>query len=226
MKIKDKMFFVSCQALEDEPLYGDRIMLKMAKAALIGGADGIRTSQIENIKDIMTLNVPVIGLIKKVYDGSDVYITPTNKEAQELINTGVNVIAIDATLRKRPKETLEEVFTYLRQNKQEHQYLMADCSNKEDVLNAIKLGFDFIGTTMRGYTKDTKNMSNTENDYEFISWCVDQIKDTQIKLIAEGGINTPEDAKNVFDKGVDGLVVGSAITRPRTIVARFKKQIC
>ncbi|NQZ29239.1 MAG: N-acetylmannosamine-6-phosphate 2-epimerase [Mycoplasmatales bacterium] len=224
MKFKNKMFIVSCQALEDEPLYGEGIMLKMAKAALIGGADAIRTSQINNIKDIMTLGVPVIGLIKRVYENSNVYITPTIKEVQELIDTGVHIIAIDATLRERPKESLEKVATYAKKYKKDHQLLMADCSNKEDVENAIQLGFDIVGTTMRGYTEETKGRSNIENDYEFLAWCVERTKATNVKVIAEGGLNTPHDAKKVFEKNVDALVVGSAITRPRTIVERFIKE--
>ncbi|NQZ29268.1 MAG: N-acetylmannosamine-6-phosphate 2-epimerase [Mycoplasmatales bacterium] len=225
MNFKKNMFIVSCQALEDEPLYGEGIMLKMAKAALIGGADAIRTSQINNIKDIMTLNVPVIGLIKRVYRNSNVYITPTIKEVQELIDTDVHVIAIDATLRERPSETLEEVTKYAKENKKTHQLLMADCSNKEDVENAIQLGFDIVGTTMRGYTEKTKGKSNIENDYEFLTWCVERMKGTKVKVIAEGGINTPHDAKKAFEKNVDALVVGSAITRPRTIVQRFIQEI-
>ena len=35
---------VSCQALEDEPLHSSYIMMRMAKAALEGGAKGIRAN--------------------------------------------------------------------------------------------------------------------------------------------------------------------------------------
>ncbi len=225
MDWRNKLFIVSCQALKDEPLFGEGIMIKMAKAALIGGADAIRTSQVNNIKDIMTLGVPVIGLIKKDYPDSQVFITPTIKEAKELIETKVDVIAIDATTRKRPKESLEELFNFLKENKKPNQLIMADCSNKEDVKNAIKLGFDIIGTTMRGYTNETKGQSNVANDYEFITWCSQQLKETNITLIAEGGLNTPDDAANALSKGAHSVVVGSAITRPRLITKAFYEKI-
>ncbi|SYV92051.1 N-acetylmannosamine-6-phosphate 2-epimerase [Mesomycoplasma hyorhinis] len=65
--LKNKAFIVSCQALKGEPLYGGKTVLKMAKAAVASGAEGIRTSQINNIKDIINadLKVPIIGIIKK-----------------------------------------------------------------------------------------------------------------------------------------------------------------
>lgn len=221
MKLKNKAFIVSCQALENEELFGDGIMTKMARAALNGGADYIRTSQLHNINDMMKSlpNVKIIGLIKKEYVGSDVYITPTIKELDDLIETGVHVIAIDATLRHRPKESLEEQVAYFNKHKQEHQLLMADCSNENDVINADKLGFDIIGTTMRGYTADTKGRSNIENNYEFLRIAKSL---TTKYLIGEGGLNTPLDAKSALDI-CDGVVVGSAITRPKFITEQFTK---
>ena len=70
---------VSCQALEDEPLHSSYIMSRMAYAAFEGGAKGIRSNSVEDIRAIKeTVSLPVIGLIKKVYEGvgADVYITP------------------------------------------------------------------------------------------------------------------------------------------------------
>ncbi|VEU59288.1 N-acetylmannosamine-6-phosphate 2-epimerase [Mesomycoplasma neurolyticum] len=226
-KLKKGIFIVSCQALADEPMYGRDTVLKMARAAIQGGAEGIRTSQINNIKKIIkeNFNVPIIGLVKKQYLNSDVYITPTIKELKQLIETNVDIIAIDATLRQRPKENLEKMVDYFYKNKKNHQLLMADCSDYEDVENAIKLKFDIIGTTMRGYTKKTQNQSNTENDYEFLKWCVKKLKNTKIKLIAEGGFNTPQDVKKAFLHNAYGVVVGSAITRIQFITKYFKENI-
>lgn len=50
-KIKKKLV-VSCQALEDEPLHSSFIMGKMALAAKIGGASGIRANTIKDIEEI------------------------------------------------------------------------------------------------------------------------------------------------------------------------------
>ncbi|KAF5295708.1 hypothetical protein FQA39_LY12881 [Lamprigera yunnana] len=75
---------------------------------------------------------------------------------------------IDATLRKRPNGmSLEDLFKEIK-NKFPNQLLMADCSNIDDVNFAIKLGFDYISTTLRGYTKETKNKTNIENDFGFL----------------------------------------------------------
>ena len=91
---------VSCQALSDEPLHSSYIMSRMAYAAMLGGAVGIRANTVEDIKEIKkVVDLPIIGIIKKVYKDSDVYITPTMEEVDALVNCGVDIIAIDATFR-------------------------------------------------------------------------------------------------------------------------------
>src|SRR5690625_6562281 len=75
--IKDQLI-VSCQALPEEPLYSPFIMKKMAYAAMKGGAKGIRANSVEDIRAIKeAVDLPIIGIIKKVYEESDVFITPT-----------------------------------------------------------------------------------------------------------------------------------------------------
>ncbi|MDE6767511.1 MAG: N-acetylmannosamine-6-phosphate 2-epimerase, partial [Eubacterium sp.] len=84
---------VSCQALETEPLYDSYIMSKMAWAAYLGGAVGIRANTVVDIKAIKEkVDLPVIGIIKQVYDDSDVYITPTMKEVDSLAEIGCEII--------------------------------------------------------------------------------------------------------------------------------------
>lgn len=225
--IKKNAFIVSCQALENEPMYGPKIVLKMAKAALAGGAQGLRTSQVNNVKDIVTakLNTPLISIIKKQYDNSEVFITPTIKEFKQLMKVGATIIATDATMRPRPKESLEEIVKWFKANRQKDHYLMADCSSKEDILNAIKLGFDYIGTTLRGYTQETKGISNIDNNMSFIKWAKKQCQKEGILLIAEGGFNNPNLARKAFKAGADVVVVGSAITRPQFITKTFIDEI-
>ena len=96
---------VSCQALDDEPLHSDFIMARMALAAEQGGAAAIRANGVEDVKAILrTVALPVIGIIKRDYAGSDVYITPTLREIDELMTAAPQMIALDATGHRRPGE--------------------------------------------------------------------------------------------------------------------------
>lgn len=221
-KIKGNLI-VSCQAVDNEPLNNATAITLMAKACIEGGAKVLRLSQYEHIKSIKTISkdIPIIGLIKNHYENSNVFITPTINEIDKLFELGVDCIAMDATLRNRPKESLKEIVDYCK-FKNPNILLMADCSNIEDVLNAEKIGFDLIGTTLRGYTEETKGMSNIENDYSFIKECLKKIR---IPLIAEGGIWEPYQVKELLKIGCFAVVVGSAITRPLEITKRFLKEI-
>ncbi|MEG0664505.1 MAG: N-acetylmannosamine-6-phosphate 2-epimerase [Clostridia bacterium] len=208
---------VSCQALASEPLHSSFIMSKMALAAKLGGAVGIRSNSVDDIIAIKKeVDLPVIGLIKEVYSDSDVYITPTLKEIDALVATGVDIIATDATIRTRPNgETLDEFFKKVK-NKYPNILLMADCSSFEEGKHANELGFDFIGTTMASYTPYTKGRSIP--DYEFMSKLV---KETNATVIAEGGIWSPEQLKEALATGAFAAVVGTAITRPMDITKRY-----
>ena len=212
---------VSCQALSTEPLCDPYIMAKMAYAAKLGGAVGIRANTVIDIAAIKkTVDLPIIGIIKSVYDDSDVYITPTMKEVDELVNAGCEIIATDATKRIRPNgETLEDFFVNVRK-KYPNQLFMADTSCFEEGKAAAKLGFDLIGTTMAGYTPYTKGRELP--DLELIKKYSSELDKP---IIAEGGIWTPDDLKNVYKNGAFSAVCGTAITRPMDITKRFVKAL-
>ena len=102
--LKGKLI-VSCQALPDEPLHSDYIMGRMAYAAMEGGASGIRAQSVSQINEIMkTVDLPVIGIIKRNYEDSEIFITATMKEVEELLSTKCQIIALDATSRRRPND--------------------------------------------------------------------------------------------------------------------------
>ena len=131
-KIKGGLI-VSCQALKTEPLYDSYIMSKMAWAAYLGGAVGIRANTVVDIKAIKEkVDLPVIGIIKEEYPDSDVYITPTMKEIDALVEIKCEIIAIDATRRVRPNGVeLKDFFTEVR-TKYPNQLFMADTSCFEE----------------------------------------------------------------------------------------------
>lgn len=221
-KIKNGLV-VSCQALENEPLHSSYIMSKMALAAAQGGAVGIRANSKEDIIAIkQEVSLPVVGIVKRDYPDSEVFITATKKEIDELAESGCEMIAMDATMRPRPNgEKLAELVAYTKEN-YPHVELMADISTLEEALQAEQLGFDCVSTTLYGYTKETAGHKLYDNDFEFVKTVVSQVK---IPVIAEGNILTPEMARRVLEIGVYAVVVGGAITRPQLITERFVNEI-
>ena len=215
-KIKGGLI-VSCQALEDEPLHSPFIMARMAKAAMLGGAAGIRANSVQDIIEIKKIvDLPVIGIIKTNYNDSPVYITPAMREIDALAECGCEIIAMDATSRPRPDgETLEKLFFKARR-KYPEQLFMADCSTYNEGINAAVLGFNLTGTTLCGYTEESKN-DETPN-FNLMSALA---RDSGKPVIAEGGIWTAEQLRLAKKCGVHSVVIGSAITRPMLITRRF-----
>ena len=210
---------VSCQALPEEPLHSSFIMGRMAVAAKEGGAGGIRANSVEDIREIKkNVDLPIIGIIKRDYPGCSVRITPTIREVDELMQVKPDVIAVDATCRRRPDgRKLEEFYAEIRE-KYQQQLLMADCSTMQEMLYADKLGFDFIGTTLVGYTEESKGCQIEKKDFELIRELIKRVKHP---VIGEGNINTPQKLKRVMEIGVYSVVIGSAITRPQLITKKF-----
>lgn len=208
---------VSCQALEEEPLHSSYIMSRMAYAAYLGGAVGIRANTVEDIAAIKTtVNLPVIGIIKRVYESCDVYITPTIEEVNKLVASGVEIIAVDATKRPRPRGVSLSGFFADVKKKHPGQLFMADCATIDEGLHAADLGFDIIATTMAGYTPQTSGVCPPA--YAMMEALVQR---SGKPVIAEGGIWSPEQLARAMDTGIFAAVVGSAITRPLEITRRF-----
>lgn len=208
---------VSCQALKDEPLHSSFIMGRMALAAREGGAVGIRANTPEDVAEIKRqVSLPVIGIHKVDYPDSEVYITPTMKEIDEMVACGCEIVALDATDRLHPGQLkVDQLFAKARK-KYPTQLFMADCATKEECLHAQDLGFDFVGTTMRSYTAETKGVAIPDFDL------FRMLKETlRVPFIAEGGIHYPDQLRQALDSGAYAAVVGGAITRPQQITARF-----
>lgn len=221
-KVKGNLI-VSCQALPDEPLHSSYIMSKMALAAMEGGAKGIRANSKQDIIEIKKeVDLPVVGIVKRDYEDSPVFITATCKEIDELIESGCEMIAMDATIRKRPDDIeLSKLVSYTREKNSDIQ-LMADIATLEDAVQAEQLGFDCISTTLHGYTEETSESKLFHNDFKFLK---DILENVNIPVIAEGNVITPEMYKRCMELGTYACVVGGAITRPRDITKRFVNMI-
>lgn len=214
---------VSCQALEHEPLYTKEggIMPLMAKAVAQSGAVGIRANTVRDITQIKeVVDLPVIGIIKKDYEGTPMYITVTMKEVDALVACGVDIVAVQGTGARRPDGSSAPEFIRAVKEKYPQQLVMADCATLEEGIACAEAGADFVGTTMRGYIPETKGCDDI--DYAFIHELSEKCP---AKIIAEGHIHYPEQAKKALEAGAFALVVGGAITRPAEITSRFVSAI-
>lgn len=216
----EKMFkrglIVSCQAREEEPLFGGGIMAKMALAAQIGGAIGIRANGAKDVHDIkLTTSLPVIGINKIKFEGSEVYITPTFESAKAIALTGADMIAVDGTARLRPDgETLQWLIARIHEELKLP--VMADCSTLEEGLAAARAGADVVASTLSGYTPYSPKMEGP--DLDLIRELVEQ---SGVPVVAEGRYHYPEQAGRALQLGAYAVVVGGAITRPQEITKRF-----
>ncbi|KIL42282.1 N-acetylmannosamine-6-phosphate 2-epimerase [Gordoniibacillus kamchatkensis] len=205
---------VSCQALEDEPLHGGDTMRKMAIAAQMSGAIGIRTNGVTDIRFIKeAIDLPVIGLIKRNISGSDIFITPTMDEVKAIVEAGADIVALDVTDREGRLERVIELITYAHHAGVR---VMADVSTFEEGVAAEQLGADFIGTTLSGYTPYSRQLK--EPDFDLVRQLS---KVVHVPVVAEGRIWTPEEAVKALEAGAAYVVVGSAITRPQLIIRRY-----
>lgn len=217
--IPQKGLVVSCQALPDEPLHGSRHMVAMAKAAKIGGAVAIRANGPKDITAIkQAVHLPVIGLNKRNVAGFDVFITPTVEDALAVSQAGADIVAIDGTERPRPdgydlKETIDKLH-------ERGIVVMADISTLEEGARAADWGADFVSTTLSGYTDYSRQADGP--DFALVSHLADQLS---VPVVAEGKIWSPEEAVQALEQGADFVVIGSAITRPQLIVARYTQEI-
>ena len=201
----------SCQPVDDGPMDKPEIVAAMAQASVIGGAAGIRIEGVENLKAARpTVQVPIIGIVKRDLPDSPIRITPFLHDIEALAKAGADIIAVDGTHRPRPVELESAV-------KKIHELgclAMADCSNLEEGLHCQKLGFDIIGSTMSGYTG---GVVPKEPDYQLVK----DLKKAGCRVMAEGRYNTPELAKTAIEIGADFVTVGSALTRLEHLVSWF-----
>jgi len=209
---------VSCQALEGEPLHGADMMAKMARAAELGGAVAIRANSPDDIRAIKrAVKLPVIGLYKQ--GDSGLYITPTFAAAAQLAAAGADVIALDCTARPRPDgSTRDELLARIQ--RELDLPIFADVATVEEARAAARAGAAMVAPTLAGYTA-----YSPPADGPAFALLADMTRDLALPVIAEGRIESPQQARQALQMGAWAVVVGSAITRPRSITARFARAL-
>lgn len=206
---------ISCQAYPGQPTFGAHIMAAFALAARQGGAVGIRANTPVDVRAVKeAAGLPVIGIWKREsLDQFGIIITPTFEDARDLAEAGAEIIALDATQRKRPGGvTVEQL---VRRIKTELGVLvMADCYGLEDAVRAEAAGADIVAPTL----SSAEELGPYEPDFELLRQMVAAVK---IPVIAEGRYWEPEQVSRAFEIGALSVVIGSAVTRPWLVTERF-----
>ena len=209
---------VSCQPLAGSPMDHDEIVVAMALAAQAGGAHALRVEGAQRVQKVVSrVTLPVVGIIKREVLDSDVRITPDMDDVDALCHAGAAVIAVDATQRSRPVP-VQDLLDRIRYHRR---HAMADCSTNIDGLAAHRLGFDFVGSTLSGYTAETLCADDAPPDWPLIR----QLSKQGCWVVAEGRIRTPEQAAQALREGAQAVTVGSAITRIEHITDWFVKAV-
>lgn len=212
---------VSCQSEGDDPFNSPEGVTMFAKAAVMGGAVGIRSRDVDKTTMIVqNVDVPVIGLTKSKFEDGYVRITGSFKEFEEILETGIKMAAVDGTLRLREGLSGPEFISELK--KRYSLPVMADISTLEDGIACAEAGADCLSTTLSGYTPETANKKSNGADFALLKDLVNRVK---IPVIAEGRINTPFDAAKMISLGAFAVVAGTAITRPRIITTWYAESI-
>ena len=214
---------VSVQAPEGSPMRHNDVIAAMAEARLNNGAIGVRLESPEHIGAVRRRcpEALIIGLWKRTFADSAVYITPGWEEIRAVWAAGADVVALDATDRPRPEG--QDLAALIRRAREElHAPLMADVDSVANGLRAAELGCQWVGTTLYGYTEATA--SESPPAWGLLPQLRQQLP-LETLLICEGGISSPQQARQALEGGADAVVVGTAITGVDLQVAAYRRQL-
>jgi N-acylglucosamine-6-phosphate 2-epimerase len=221
MTVLDRLrggLIVSVQARTGSALDDPHVLAAMARAAQDNGAAGVRIQGVRNLEAVRKrVDIPILGIIKRQYEGFDTYITPTVREAREVLDCGAEIVAFDATGRPHPEGT--DVARLVSAIHEGGALAMADCALPEDGVCAQAAGADILATTLCAYTKETQGDTLPALDL------VRAFAQLGSFVICEGGIHSPEQGAAALAAGAAAIVVGTAITNTEWLVARYRSAL-
>jgi putative N-acetylmannosamine-6-phosphate epimerase len=213
---------VSCQAEGDSPFNAPVFIAAFARAAEMGGAVAVRVCGVDNVREVRRhVSLPIVGITKSHYPDGSVLVTPGLDDVRALAAAGADIVAMDATPRARPDggDGTDAVRSAVALGLVP---LMADVSTQAEGVAAARAGATWVGTTLSGYTPGTAPLATSEPDLDLVAGLVRELPG---RVIAEGRIWTPEQARRALLLGAHAVVVGTAITRPIDIVRRFVRAL-
>lgn len=217
MNVLDRLrggLIVSVQAWPGSAIDDPYVLAAMAAAAQANGAAGVRIQGVPNMLSVRSkVTIPMIGIIKREYEGYEPYITPTLEEVAEIVQSGAEIVAFDATARARPGGSTVELL--VEAIHAAGRIAMADCATAEDALCAQAAGAEIVATTLCGYTAETKGRTLPALDL------VKSLSELEAFTVCEGGVSSPSQLREALEAGADAVVVGTAITNVDALVRGF-----
>ena len=205
----------SVQASEGSPVDDPGTLLKLAQASLAEGVQVLRLQGVDNIAAIrQSTSVPIIGLIKRSYGNSDIYITPTIREVNEVIDAGSEIVAMDGTPRPRPSgESLAALIAHAHER---GALVLADIDSVESALFAVSAGADFVSTTLAGYTPEYTSTNGPD-----LNLLRKVARSVSVPVFAEGRFAEPWQVQAALRISALGVIIGGALNDPIKTTRRF-----
>jgi len=205
---------VSVQANEDSILNGPETIALLARVGEANGAVAVRIEGAQRIRAVRAaIALPIVGLIKRRYEGFAPYITSTHEEAVAAAAAGADVVAFDAT--ERPRFSGADPESLVAAIHARGCLALADCAVRADGIRATQAGADLLATTLAGYTPATQG--RTLPDLALVA----SLAERHPFVICEGGITYPSQVRAALRAGAAAVVVGTAITNIDVLVTRF-----
>ncbi len=207
---------VSVQAPPGSPLRDPAHMAAIACAAAAGGAVAIRAAGAADVSAIKAaLDLPLIGLHKR-HTPDGVLITPTVADARAVADAGADVVAVDATLRRRSDGRATAQFL-AELGRELAVPVLADVDDLESGRAAADAGADAVATTLAGYTGAAVP---AEPDLALVRALS---RSVSVPVVAEGRYRDPGQVGLAFAAGAHAVVVGTAITDPTALTRRLAR---
>jgi N-acylglucosamine-6-phosphate 2-epimerase len=206
---------VSCQAPPGDPLDSVDTLRRIVASVVRGGAGGLRANGVACIEAFRRETAaPIIGIEKRRI-GDEISITPDFPSAESVAAAGADVIALDCTINRAAaaepwRDLLRRIHTKIGKP------VLADIASFDEGMAAEEAGADAVATTMYGFTPQTAA-------FRAVNWDLVErmVRELRVPVIVEGHISQPEEVRRALGLGAYAVVVGSAITRPESITARF-----
>ena len=210
---------VSRQAPPGDPLDSIDALTRIAISTVRGGAGGLRANGAGCIEAFRReIKVPIIGIEKRKI-GDQVSITPDFAAAESVAAAGADIVALDCTAsRSLHAEPWPDLVGRIRAEIRKP--VLADIATFEEARAAQEAGVDAVATTLYGFTPETAQFHSV--NWDLVERLVEQLR---VPVIVEGHISQPDEVSRALALGAYAVVVGSAITRPESITARFVKAL-